>query len=80
MLVLWQTAILRLTKLAVRDEVNEALRYYEMSLLDQVPTLHAAFERLVHAHLPERVEPVAPVVRMGFLDRRRPRRQPVRDG
>ncbi len=64
-LVLWQTAILRLSKLAVRDEVNEALRYYEMSLLEQVPKLHGTFERLVQQQLPELDEPVPPVVRMG---------------
>ncbi|MEP6295937.1 MAG: phosphoenolpyruvate carboxylase, partial [Ilumatobacter sp.] len=31
-LTLWQTAILRLSKLRVSDEINEALRYYDVSL------------------------------------------------
>ena len=33
-LLLWQTALLRLSKLRVRDEINEAIRYYDTSLFD----------------------------------------------
>ena len=40
-LTLWQTAILRLSKLRVTDEINEALRYYESSLFATVPRLTA---------------------------------------
>ena len=36
---LWQTALLRLSKLRVRDEINEALRYYPSSLFEVVPAL-----------------------------------------
>jgi len=38
-LLLWQTALLRLSKLRVRDEINEAIRYYSASLFDVVPSL-----------------------------------------
>ena len=38
-LTLWQTALLRLSKLRVRDEINEALRYYDSSLFHTVPAL-----------------------------------------
>ena len=38
-LLLWQTALLRLSKLRVRDEINEALRYYQASLFEVVPEL-----------------------------------------
>ena len=38
-LLLWQTALLRLSKLRVRDEINEALRYYQASLFDVIPEL-----------------------------------------
>ena len=38
-LLLWQTALLRLSKLRVRDEINEAIRYYDASLFDVVPAL-----------------------------------------
>ena len=39
---LWQTAMLRLSKLRLRDEVNDAMRYFELSLLSQGPMLNAA--------------------------------------
>lgn len=38
---LWQTNILRLTRLRVRDEIDEALLYYDLSLFEQIPALHA---------------------------------------
>lgn len=38
-LTLWQTAILRLSKLRVSDEINESLRYYGASLFEVVPRL-----------------------------------------
>jgi phosphoenolpyruvate carboxylase len=38
-LLLWQTALLRLSKLRVRDEINEAIRHYDESLFDVVPDL-----------------------------------------
>ena len=38
-LVLWQTALLRLSKLRVRDEINEAIRYYGASLFGVIPAL-----------------------------------------
>ncbi len=40
-LTLWQTAILRLSRLRLQDEIDEALRYYELSLFDVVPALNA---------------------------------------
>ena len=45
-LTLWQTALIRLTKLRVRDEIGEALRYYETSLFEIVPTLLEDYRRL----------------------------------
>lgn len=50
-LTLWQTAILRLTKLRVRDEINEALGYYRTSLFDTIPAIGAALEVLSANHL-----------------------------
>ena len=44
-LSLWQTAILRLSKLRVRDEVVESLRYYETSLFEVVPEVQRTIER-----------------------------------
>ncbi len=38
-LQLWQTAMLRLTKLRVRDEIDNALNYFRASFLSEVPRL-----------------------------------------
>lgn len=46
-LVLWQTAVLRLSKLRVVDEIREALRYYPSTLFRTVGELGAEMERLV---------------------------------
>ena len=63
-LTLWQTALLRLSKLRVRDEIAEALRYYELSLFDVLTSLQADVQRAVDALDPHRTR-VPPVVRMG---------------
>ncbi len=67
-LLLWQTAILRLTKLRVRDEINESLRYYETSLFRVAPALRrdvaVEFQRAYGTAAPADVE-LGPVVGMG---------------
>lgn len=45
-LTLWETAILRLSKLRVRDEIDEALRYYPASLFQVVPALAGDLQRV----------------------------------
>ena len=50
---LWQTALLRLSKLRVHDEVNEALRYFELSIFDELPKLHRDVEREAVSRWPE---------------------------
>ncbi len=46
-LTLWQTAILRLSRLRVRDEINEALHYYDLSLIRAVVAMHEDARALV---------------------------------
>ncbi|MEP7047576.1 MAG: phosphoenolpyruvate carboxylase [Ilumatobacteraceae bacterium] len=58
---LWQTAMLRLTKLRLRDEVNDAMRYFELSLLSQGPMLNAA----VNAAFGDRPHRERPMLRIG---------------
>ncbi len=52
-LMLWQTAEVRLSKLRVRDEINEALRYYHSSIFETVPELLADLDRLALGRLGE---------------------------
>lgn len=51
-LTLWQTAILRLSRLRLQDEIDEALRYYELSLFDVVPALNAELRRALEERWP----------------------------
>ncbi len=46
-LTLWQTAFLRVSKLRVRDEIGEALRYYEASLAEVIPSLHRDLTKVI---------------------------------
>jgi phosphoenolpyruvate carboxylase len=58
-LQLWQTRLLRFTKLTVADEIENALSYYEATFLREIPKLYAHLEREL-AH-----QPVASFLRMG---------------
>ncbi len=42
---LWQTRLLRYTKLTVADEIENALSYYETTFLREIPRLYANLER-----------------------------------
>jgi phosphoenolpyruvate carboxylase len=55
---LWQTRLLRFTKLTVADEIENALGHYETTFLPQIPRLYRELEQgLGHS--------VAPFLRMG---------------
>ena len=42
---LWQTRLLRYSKLTVADEVENALSYYELTFLREIPKVYASLER-----------------------------------
>ena len=58
-LQLWQTRLLRSSKLTVADEVENALSYYESTFLREIPKLYANLERELGQH------PVHSFLRMG---------------
>jgi phosphoenolpyruvate carboxylase len=58
-LQLWQTRLLRFTKLTVADEIETALSYYEATFLREIPKLYAELERELGN------QPVASFLRMG---------------
>ncbi len=65
-LAMWQTAMLRLSKLRVADEVAEVLGYYEQSLFAEIPDLHRRLDVALKTTWPTlRDVAVRPVVRMG---------------
>jgi phosphoenolpyruvate carboxylase len=55
---LWQTRLLRLTKLTVADEIENALGHYETTFLPQIPRLYRELEHGLG-------QSVAPFLRMG---------------
>ena len=63
-LTLWQTAMLRLTKLRVVDEIDNALAYYRDTFLAQIPRLYAEMEQTLERHNGRPVHLPA-VLRMG---------------
>jgi len=58
-LQLWQTRLLRFTKLTVADEIENALSYYEATFLGEIPKIYADLERELGQ------QPVATFLRMG---------------
>src|SRR6202000_1216732 len=48
-LTLWQTNLLRRTKLTVLDEVSNGLSFYDYTFLNEVPRLHCALEDRLNA-------------------------------
>ena len=65
-LMLWQTAILRLTKLRVRDEINESLGYYDLTLFTAIGSLQTDARRELVRRWPELAShALPPVIRMG---------------
>jgi len=61
-LTVWQTALLRRTRLAVIDEVANGLAYYDYTFLREVPRLYAALEDQLADAL---TAPVPPFLRVG---------------
>jgi phosphoenolpyruvate carboxylase len=56
---LWQTRLLRFSKLTVADEIENSLSYYESTFLREIPKIYASLEESLGNH------PVAPFLRMG---------------
>src|SRR3954452_25042332 len=52
-LTLWQTALLRLSRLRLSDEIDEALRYYELSLFEVIPAINAELRRALTERWPD---------------------------
>ena len=59
-LSLWQTAMLRLSKLRVIDEIENGLQYFRLSFLSELPAVQIRTEHLFGAR-----EPLPPLLRVG---------------
>ncbi|EFV14846.1 phosphoenolpyruvate carboxylase [Segniliparus rugosus] len=63
---LWQTAITRLSRVRIQDEIEMGLRYYQASLLEMIPKLNLAVDRELRERWPDaRPASAEPIVRPG---------------
>ena len=63
-LILWQTRMLRTSKLTVRDEINNGLEYYRYTFLYEIPKLYAGLEKQLEARFDKDIK-VPPLLRVG---------------
>ncbi len=64
-LTLWQTALIRLERLRIEDEIEVGLRYYDASFFDVIPSLNASLRDHLRGQYPSAGLPETPIVRMG---------------
>ncbi|GAC68767.1 phosphoenolpyruvate carboxylase [Gordonia soli] len=64
-LTLWQTALIRLERLTISDEIRSGLRYYDASFFDVVPRINTAVRARLHEAYPDAGLGDQPMIRMG---------------
>ncbi|PXW88340.1 phosphoenolpyruvate carboxylase type 1 [Nitrosomonas sp. Nm84] len=63
--VLWQTRMLRPTRLSVYDEIENGLAYYSYTFLTEIPYIYAKIEDLLERHLGKDAPYVTSFLRIG---------------
>ncbi|BBZ28301.1 phosphoenolpyruvate carboxylase [Mycolicibacterium madagascariense] len=64
-LVLWQTALIRLSRLRIQDEIETGLRYYQAAFFDVIPKVNAEVRTALQARWPEAHVLEQPILRPG---------------
>ncbi|HVQ99623.1 MAG TPA: phosphoenolpyruvate carboxylase, partial [Mycobacterium sp.] len=64
-LTLWQTALIRLSRLQISDEVEVGLRYYPAAFFDVIPRVNAHVRRALRERWPDADLLAEPIVRPG---------------
>src|SRR6476620_3177012 len=64
-LVLWQTALIRLSRLKIQDEIETGLRYYPAAFFDVIPQVNAEVRAALQARWPEADVLEQPILRPG---------------
>ncbi len=62
--VLWETALIRIARPRIQDEIEVGLRYYKLSLLEEIPALNASITAELRRRFGEDL-PYVPVLRPG---------------
>ncbi|MEU4838381.1 phosphoenolpyruvate carboxylase [Nocardia testacea] len=64
-LTLWRTALIRLSRLRIQDEIAVGLRYYELTLFDVIPAINASVRTALGSRWPEQRLLEKPMLRPG---------------
>ncbi|AQT80437.1 phosphoenolpyruvate carboxylase [Mycolicibacterium litorale] len=64
-LTLWQTALIRLSRLKIQDEIEVGLRYYPAAFFEVIPKVNAEVRTALRARWPEAGLLEAPILRPG---------------
>ncbi len=64
-LTLWQTALIRLSRLKIQDEIETGLRYYPAAFLDVIPKVNADLRAALRARWPDAALLADPILRPG---------------
>ncbi|OZF43976.1 phosphoenolpyruvate carboxylase [Rhodococcus sp. 14-2470-1b] len=64
-LTLWETALIRLSRLRIQDEIEVGLRYFETSLFDVIPALNADVRQALRQRWPSSDLLPQPILRPG---------------
>lgn len=64
-LTLWQTALIRLSRLKIQDEIETGLRYYPAAFLEVIPSVNADVRAALQARWPDNGLLEAPILRPG---------------
>jgi phosphoenolpyruvate carboxylase len=64
-LILWQTSLLRITKLTLVDEIANGISYYDYTFLRELPRLYDEIERLIETAIPDASGTLPSFFRMG---------------
>lgn len=63
--ILWQTRMLRPSRLSVYDEIENGLAYYSYTFLSEIPYIYAKIEDLLERRLVHDIPPVTSFLRIG---------------
>lgn len=64
-LMLWQTALIRLSRLKIQDEIETGLRYYPAAFFEVIPRVNAEVRQALRARWPEAELLAEPILRPG---------------
>ncbi|WP_153407856.1 phosphoenolpyruvate carboxylase [Nocardia macrotermitis] len=64
-LTLWRTALIRLARLRIQDEIEVGLRYYDLTLLEVMPRINADVRAALRARWPQYELLRRPILRPG---------------